>query len=927
MISQRLHKILLIESDPRYARFIRTLLDELSELGSEVNWIERLPHGMNRSTLQPFHLIIYSLSGGDDLELATLSRLRSLAETTPVVALSPVLDGQLSARLEAAGATTCAEKNSLDAKTLSAILETLLTTGRGQTAFGPFTSHSLIRMVETFRLGYWHLTATGRTLFINQAMRQLLGVIQEEQLEGRGLDTFLAKEGASRQARLRRRRAKGEPFSYIARFPSLGGWKREILVFEHPLRNRGGQLESVWITAMELSQFASLSRPLSGFPEGQATLAELSRLALAGADLNSILKRAVDLLVETDGLEACRIRQWQDGALRVRETRNWPLLRSESAAEGAETADTCEEITARHGVFSQSAIAIDSGMGLWGILEAGRSGATGIQPDEIRALQRVGELLSQAIESLRVRRQWQRLISRLQAETDAGSPASICLNEEGVVVNWNQAAFRLFGWNALQALGRPLPIIPESASRAWRQLCDRLLAEGGEATQRWTWQKSDGTRFEGQARLVALRDPGNRILGLLLQFPTPESVLPEGFPGPMVKEEAEKSPVPGEEKMRSLGRMAGGIAHELNNLFTIIRCYGDLLSRPLAQDEQLSAHLEAIFGALERGKVMTGRLHALEGQSELKPELCDLNKLILDNEARLRGLLGESIALSLQLDPGLAPVSVDREKMVELIHEMTVNSRSAMPRGGKLEIRTGNLDARDLPKSSIFADTSGSLSIIEFRDTGTGIDPDIIDQVFEPFFSTRPGSKGLGLTFGLAFVRQSGGDILLESRPGEGARFRICLPAISEKEGRVEPVISGESKAPPGPAAPEAPRTARTVLLVERNDPVRELVREILSDHGYQVLESTDVESIMRDAESQSLHADLLITEVEMPAMTGYELARRLSGFLPQMKTLYLADFPETEAGRSEVLGTDSPFLKKPFKAAELVEKVTRLLD
>ena len=367
------------------------------------------------------------------------------------------------------------------------------------------------------------------------------------------------------------------------------------------------------------------------------------------------------------------------------------------------------------------------------------------------------------------------------------------------------------------------------------------------------------------------------------------------------------------QKMEAIGRLAGGIAHDFNNLLTAILGYSDLLLSQFSPGDPSRGDLEEIQKAGERAASLTRQLLAFSRQQMLEPKVLDLNALLVNLQRMLRRLIGEDIAFTGRFDPELGPVRADPVQIEQAILNLAVNSRDAMPRGGELVIETRNvlLEApMDLGRAAI---QPGRYSMIEVRDTGTGIDPAVRDRIFEPFFTTKEKGKGTGLGLATAYgiVQQSGGHILCESEPGQGTRFRIYLPTSG-----------GVPDAPPKPEARPARERGHSdgsVLLVEDEDGVRRLCRKLLESEGYEVIEAANGAQALELVRTRDAPLHLLLTDVIMPGLTGPQLAERVHDLRPDIRTLYMSGY--TDAARTE-LGDDAPLIQKPFTPETLVERV-----
>jgi PAS domain S-box-containing protein len=358
------------------------------------------------------------------------------------------------------------------------------------------------------------------------------------------------------------------------------------------------------------------------------------------------------------------------------------------------------------------------------------------------------------------------------------------------------------------------------------------------------------------------------------------------------------------QKMEAVGRLAGGIAHDFNNLLTAISGYSEFLIAGQT-DDKLRRHAQEIKKAAERAASLTGQLLAFSRRQVLQPRVLDLNAVVSDMDMMLRRLIGEDVELVTMLDPELSPVRADPTQVEQVIVNLAVNARDAMPQGGSVTIETENMVLDD-----------DAYVELRLTDTGVGMTETERQQLFDPFFTTKEGGTGLGLATVYGIVDQSGGRIEVDSAPGHGSSFRILLPAT---EAPVEQRETQEK---------EAPETGEeTILLVEDEAVVRHLVAEILETSGYSVLPAGDGPSALELLRRHSGSVDLLVTDVVMPGMSGPEVANAVTSMRPGTQVLYISGYTDSAIGHHGVLEPGIAFLQKPFSADDLARKVRNVLD
>jgi CheY-like chemotaxis protein len=363
--------------------------------------------------------------------------------------------------------------------------------------------------------------------------------------------------------------------------------------------------------------------------------------------------------------------------------------------------------------------------------------------------------------------------------------------------------------------------------------------------------------------------------------------------------------------MEAIGRLATGVAHDFGNLLTVILGYSDLLLDRIPANDTLAGMVSEIKATATRAAALTRQLLAFCQQQALAPQVLDLNAVVADLEKILRRLIGEDIEFVVALDPALGPIKADRGQVEQVVINLAVNARDAMPLGGKLTIETHNAE-----RSAV---QSGRKVVLVVRDTGHGMDAATRERMLEPFFTTKPPGQGTGI--GLAtvsvIVQQSGGQIDVTSAPGLGTSVTISWNCV---EG-------------PNPANPEAPSLSpspggqETVLVVEDEEVVRSYICKALQQKGYTVLEAGPASGAIQFGIQYPEPIHLLVSDVVMPQMSGQELASRLTVMRPSIKVLYLSGYTKEEVTRHGVLEPGTAFLQKPFTPDALARKVREVLD
>lgn len=373
------------------------------------------------------------------------------------------------------------------------------------------------------------------------------------------------------------------------------------------------------------------------------------------------------------------------------------------------------------------------------------------------------------------------------------------------------------------------------------------------------------------------------------------------------------------QKMEAIGRLAGGIAHDFNNLLTVILSYSVTLLHDLPLDSAARADIEEIHMAGERAAALTRQLLAFSRQQVLEPRVLDLNATLAGVEPMMRRLLGEDVELRILGGQGSRPVTADATQMEQVILNLALNARDAMPGGGTLTFTTTSVELDEGAAAEVGVG-SGPYVMLTVSDTGVGMDAPTLGRIFEPFFTTKDKTKGTGLGLATAFgiVKQSGGNIRASSEPGKGSTFKVILP---RSDGTSVNAVAR------GVAPPSKARGTETVLLAEDDSQLRTLLARILRRGGYHVLDAPGPEEALGQSASFGGEIHLLVTDVVMPKMNGRQLAERLTGVRPATKVLYLSGYTEDIVAHHGVLDPGILLLQKPVTPESLLRRVREALD
>jgi signal transduction histidine kinase len=373
------------------------------------------------------------------------------------------------------------------------------------------------------------------------------------------------------------------------------------------------------------------------------------------------------------------------------------------------------------------------------------------------------------------------------------------------------------------------------------------------------------------------------------------------------------------QKMEAVGRLAGGVAHDFNNLLTVITSYSDLLLEDLGPDDPKRDDVGEIRKAAQGAAALTRQLLAFSRQQVLEPKVLDLRATVTGTEKLLQRLIGDDIRLTTALAPDLGAVKADPVQLEQIIINLAVNARDAMPTGGRLTIEAANVEMDEVYVRSHAPARPGRYVMLAMSDTGIGMDDQTKARIFEPFFTTKERGKGTGLGLATVYgiVKQAGGFIWVYSEPGRGTSFKVYLPRVDEP---VEPGVARTARAEPG-------RGTETVLVVEDAAAVRMVTRQVLERYGYAVLEAPNGDTALRLAAKHHGPIHLLLTDVVMPGLSGRQLAEQLAQLRPDMKVLYVSGYGDSAVVHHGILEAGVAYLQKPFTPESLARRVRDALD
>jgi two-component system cell cycle sensor histidine kinase/response regulator CckA len=492
----------------------------------------------------------------------------------------------------------------------------------------------------------------------------------------------------------------------------------------------------------------------------------------------------------------------------------------------------------------------------------------------------------------------------LQAVIDTSPLAIVTMNFDGRVKSWNRAAERMFGWLEEEIVGEPFPIVPEEDEAFFRGNLARL--RGGEtiAGVERKRRRKDGTLIDVALWNAPQRDAEGHAIGGI-------SVIADMTDRARLEEQFRQA-----QKMEAVGRLAGGVAHDFNNLLTVIGGYTQMLLDGMPPGDSARGSVEEIARACASAAGLTNQLLAFSRRQIVTPRVMDLNALVAGLDKMLHRLIGEDVELVTALAPELPHVRVDAGQIEQILMNLVVNARDAMPQGGAITIAT---EVAGFSERSPEGVGPGRFVLLSVSDTGRGMTEEVKRQAFEPFFTTKGRGKGTGLGLSTVYgiVKQSGGEIAVFSAPGQGSSFRIYLPAVDRA------VAAGAEGAP----AQERKRGTETVLLAEDESGLRKLIHELLQGHGYTVLQAADSREALECCERHPGPIHLFLTDIVMPGMSGQDLSSLLTHRRPRLKVLFMSGHTDHAILDRGLLRGGIAFLRKPFTPEALLSKVREVLD
>jgi len=525
---------------------------------------------------------------------------------------------------------------------------------------------------------------------------------------------------------------------------------------------------------------------------------------------------------------------------------------------------------------------------------------------DISDRKRIAEELRRANEELhrRTTEQLGEYRSRLALIIDSSEDAIIGKGVDGIITSWNKGAEHIYGYTPEEVVGKHISLLAPSDRPDEIPEILRKIAKG-ESTEHFESVRvtKDGRHLDVSISVSPLRDAKGDVVGA------------SAIARDITAQKRAEGQLHQSQKMEAIGRLAGGVAHDFNNILGIINACAEFLRDRIDPKAEPSLYVENIKKATERGAALTRQLLTFSRSSAIQPRILDLNERLKDVSKLLRPLMGDDVEILIVSKSPAAVVEADPGQLDQIVVNLAVNARDAMPHGGKFILETRAMRLDDASTEQHQAIAAGRYVVLAVSDTGSGMDAATVARIFEPFFTTKEKGKGTGLGLATVYgiVKQSAGHILVYSEPGHGTTFKIYLPSADHKIGL-------ESKPEVETVSPR--RQGTTILLVEDDEIMRSLTRQLLQEHGYTVVEADDGKSALEWVESHPDPIDLVLTDVVMRRMSGPELAERLKTSHPSLKVVYMSGYTGELIAEREVLKRGITLLEKPFTRTALLNTI-----
>jgi PAS domain S-box-containing protein len=487
--------------------------------------------------------------------------------------------------------------------------------------------------------------------------------------------------------------------------------------------------------------------------------------------------------------------------------------------------------------------------------------------------------------------------ARLAAIIDSSEDAIIAKDLDGVITAWNQGAERMYGYAPEEMVGKNIALLAERSDEI-PQILERI--KRGERITHYESVRvtKDGRRLQVSISMSPIRNPAGEIVGA------------SAIARDITERKRAEDHLRQAQKMEAVGRLAGGLAHDFNNILGIVNACTDLLRPRIEGLPDTTQYVGNIRKAVDRGTSLTRQLLAFTRRSTLQPRLLDLNKHVHDVSKLIRPLMGDDVEIVIRAWCESAVVEMDPGQLDQIILNLAVNARDAMPKGGKFILETSSIETDEVFMEQHRPMKAGKYVMLALSDTGSGMDPATLSRIFEPFFTTKEVGKGTGLGLATVYgiVQQIGGYIWVYSEVGSGATFKLYLPNAEDKISEPEAAVPDTVRR----------REGVTLLLVEDDDIMLSLTRQLLEENGYRVLEAKDGQTALAVVQSHAGRIDVLLSDVVMRGVSGPELVERLMASHPALKVVFMSGYTGELIAQQQQIKGDIPLLEKPFSRSTL---------
>jgi len=874
MIETPLH-ITLIDDDEDYFVIVRDLLADAQDIRSELAWHDSYENGL--AALGKNHtdvfLVDYRLGANTGLDLLREARARKIV--TPFILLTGQGDQEIAVEAMKAGATDYLVKGQVDLPLIERSLRHAVEAAKHRTLVGRF-----VDIMESTNDLVSSCDAHGLITYLNRAGRRLLGIGDDEDLAAVPAKQFHPPTSAELIGRIARPTAERE-----------GNWSGETELLARDGR-RIPVLQTIIAHKTDSGKTEYFSTTCRDITERKRVEEELRQ---STQQLEAVFRAFPDLFFLLDPLGTILDYRGGQSTDLVVPPVQFMRRRMQDFLPA--------EVTRR---FNEALERI-KGSGQMTAFEYSLTLPRGEQFFEARLVPLGAAHVVVLARNITERKQAEQSQARLATAVEQSAEAIVVTDAQAAIEYVNPAFERVTGYSRAESVGQN-PRLLKSGRHGpgfYHDMWSRLAA-GKTWSGQLTNRRKDGSLYDAESTITPVRDQDGKVINFV-------AVSRDVTYQRNIEEQLRQS-----QKMQAIGTLAGGIAHDFNNILTVIGGYCDLLAANTAEDDLNRKDLEEIQKSTDRAAALTRQLLAFSRKQLLNPKVLNLNEVIIGMSEMMQRLIGENIELRPVLAKSISSVKADAGQLEQVIMNLIVNARDAMPFGGKLVIETMMVQLEGLQGTPPGDLAPGAYVGITISDNGVGMSDEVRSHLFEPFFTTKGLGKGTGLglatTYGI--IKQSGGHITVASELGHGTVFKIYLPAISEHAEQK----SAATASPPQPGQ-------ETILLVEDEDALRKLSTRILQNCGYTVLAAGNGREGVELGLQNRERIELIVTDVIMPLMGGKDMVKELKPILPRARILFMSGYTDDALSEHGVLEPGIYFLAKPFTSARLANKVREVLD